>query len=232
MPLRTLAELLRVAYFESLRREGLSHARIAAQLGQSERHVRSYEKRLRGDFFAAEREVGLVREVEDFIAANRPKRTQVERRFSTFDPAEVRGAVDALVAEHRVVESAHGRLASSNRYVLLKTPRFHQRIDALNHFLDGVYAAVLHRLVHDERDNAMIKSVSFTALPKELQAYSSQLEQQLRVEIERLEQSAAAAGSGRRFTLGLSLASQEEPRRVTRPLRAERAAAQGLVRKS
>lgn len=60
---RTLAELLRMGYFEELRREGLSQAAVGERLGQTARHMRTLAAKLKSDFFEAEREVGLVREV-------------------------------------------------------------------------------------------------------------------------------------------------------------------------
>ena len=63
VPMRTLAELLRLNYFEVLRREGLSQTESGERLGQTARHMRTLASKLKSDFFTAEREVGLVREV-------------------------------------------------------------------------------------------------------------------------------------------------------------------------
>jgi len=41
VPMRTLAELLRLSYFEVLRREGLSQAAVGDRLGQTARHMRT-----------------------------------------------------------------------------------------------------------------------------------------------------------------------------------------------
>src|SRR5688572_22289163 len=68
IPIRTLSELLRLAYYEMLEREGLSGAEIAERFGQTPRHMRTLAQKLRSDFFAAEQEIGVVREVEDAVA--------------------------------------------------------------------------------------------------------------------------------------------------------------------
>src|SRR5512134_1051137 len=72
LPIKTLVELVRLAYFEHLARQGLSTAEIAARLGQTTRHMQSLARRLETDFFRAERGAGLVREVEAFVAAGEP----------------------------------------------------------------------------------------------------------------------------------------------------------------
>ena len=41
VPMRTFAELLRLSYFETLRREGLSQAAVGERLGQTARHMRT-----------------------------------------------------------------------------------------------------------------------------------------------------------------------------------------------
>ena len=72
VPMRTLAGLLRLTYFEILRGQGLSQAAIGERLGQTARHMRTLASKLKGDFFAAEREVGLVRDVENEVARTSP----------------------------------------------------------------------------------------------------------------------------------------------------------------
>src|SRR5687768_16087908 len=58
VPMRTLAELLRLSYFEVLRREGLSQAAVGERLGQTARHMRTLARKLKSDFFDAETEIG------------------------------------------------------------------------------------------------------------------------------------------------------------------------------
>jgi ParB-like chromosome segregation protein Spo0J len=211
IPMRTISELLRLAYYEVLRREGLTQAEVGRRLGQTDRHMRSSAQKLRSDFFAAERDVGLVREVETLVAQKTPLRQELPGLMPSWSEREVQRAVDELIEEKRVTAAEDGRLAVGARYVLLASDQFHRRIDALNHFLDGLHQAVMHRLVYDEKRTAMIKTISFSASPAALEAFVTRLEGELRREIAILEEQAQfEGGSEHRFTLGLTLAPSND----------------------
>jgi hypothetical protein len=210
VPMRTVSELVRLAYFEHLQREGLTQAEIGRRLGQTDRHMRSLAKRLKGDFFEAEHEVGVVRELENLIASARPRASELRAKLPGADGEELRRALAALEAEGRIERSADGRLQAPARYHVLSSEQFHHRIDALNHYLDGMYRAVLHRLVFDDREEAMVKAISFSALPEGLRAFVARLEGELRRDVAALEEEAQFAGKEEgRFTLGITLAPQE-----------------------
>jgi hypothetical protein len=212
VPMRTLTELLRLSYFEHLRHKGLSQAEIARRLGQTDRHMRSLAQRLRGDFFAAEQQVGLVREVEDLIAAGDKTPAQLAAKLPHTEPSELASALEALEKEGRVERGARGALQTPARYHVLSSAQFHHRIDALNHYLDGMYRAVVQRLLLDRREGAMVKAISFSAQPEALQAFVERFEGELRRGIAALEEEAAfGGGAGQRYTLGLSLAHAEPP---------------------
>lgn len=209
VPMRTLAELLRLTYFEALRREGLSQAAIGERLGQTARHMRTLASKLKGDFFAAEREVGLVREVENEVARSSPTAKALHQSLPAWAAEQVDDAVATLVAEGRVVRDK-GRLRIAPRYLVLSSDKFHHRIDALNHFLDGVTRAVTQRLIFEERDQAMVKTISFVARPAKLEELLRSLEANLRRDIAVLEEDAQFEGEGRRFVLGV-FAAKDEP---------------------
>jgi ParB-like chromosome segregation protein Spo0J len=202
VPMRTLAELLRLAYFEVLRREGLSQAAVGERLGQTARHMRTLESRLKGDFFTAEAEVGLVREVESEVARSSPTAKQLAAALPGWSEDDVERAVTTLVEEGRVVRDKT-RLKIAQRYLVLGSDKFHHRVDALNHFLGGVTQAVLQRLLFDERDEAMVKTISFVARPARLQEFLRTLEANLRREIAALEEDASFEGEGQRYVLGV-----------------------------
>lgn len=205
--MRTLTELVRLAYFEVLRRQGLTQAEIGRRLGQTDRHMRTLAQRLRSDFFAAEREVGLVRQVETTVAEKRPTEAELIEALPSWRAQEIRRAIEELIEEKRVSRTPDGRLELGKRYVILASDQFHRRIDALNHFLDGLYQAVMHRLVFDEKQNSMIKTITFSADPKALEAFITRLEGELRREVAALEEQVVFEGSAEhRFTLGLTLA--------------------------
>lgn len=211
VPMRTLAELLRLAYFEALRREGLSQTAIGTRLGQTARHMRTLARKLKTDFFAAEREVGLVREVESEIARSSPTTKRLHESLPGWSAAEVDAAVETLLAEGRVVRNKQ-HLEIARHYVVLGSDKFHLRIDALNHFMTGISRAVTQRLIFEEREEAMVKTISFVADPRQLREFLSTLEANLRRDIARLEEDAQFEGGGQRYVLGMFAAQERSER--------------------
>lgn len=209
VPMRTLAELLRLSYFEVLRREGLSQAAIGERLGQTARHMRTLASKLKSDFFAAEREIGLVREVESEIARSSPALRALQAALAGWTSGDVEQALGTLLAEGRVVRDK-GRFKIAPRYSVLSSDKFHHRVDALNHFLAGVTRAVAQRLLFEERDRAMLKTISFVARPARLEELLRTLEANLRREIAVLEEEAQFEGEGRRYVLGVFAAQDAE----------------------
>jgi hypothetical protein len=216
LPMRTLAELLRLAYFEHLSREGRAVGEIAEHFGQTPRHMRTLARRLESDFFQPERDVALVREVEALVGARSPMTdAQVVAALPSWDARDVHGAVARLVDDERLERDPAGQLCIAKRYVVLRSDEFHHRIDSLNHLLDGTYRAVLHRLVFDDRVTSLMKTISFSALAGELVAFVQRLEGELRRELAVLDENATFAGHGDdRYTLGITLAPAGESPRV------------------
>lgn len=206
VPISSLTELVRLGYYETLARDGLSGPEIAEIFGQTARHMRSLASRLTGDFMAAEKHVGVVRELEDLVARKAPLEAELAALLPGIEPSAISAGLARLLEEGRLEREPSGRLRVARRYTVMTSEGFVHRIDALNHYLDGVYRAVVRRLLLDERDTAMIKTITFTAPPADLAAYLRQLEGDLRRDLAALEEKAAYGGApGRRFTLGLSL---------------------------
>ncbi len=211
LPIKTLVELVRLAYFEHLARQGLSTSEIAARLGQTTRHMHSLARRLESDFFRAERSAGLVREVEAMVAAAEPTDAEVLSHFASWPATDVTAAIALLLREDRI-ERAGDRLRTHQRYVVMRSDEFHHRIDSLNHFLDGTYRAVLHRLLFDNQATAMMKTISFSALPDDLIRLLRRIEAELRVELGAIDERATFAGQAdSRFTLVLASAPVADP---------------------
>jgi hypothetical protein len=207
VPMRTLAELLRLGYFEVLRRQGLSQAAVGDRLGQTARHMRTLARKLKSDFFSAETEIGLVREVESEIARSSPTLERLRASLPGWPEAAVDRAVQTLLAEGRITRDKR-RLTSAARYLVLSSDKFHHRIDALNHFLGGVTRAVAQRLIFEEREEAMVKTISFVARPQRFRELLKSLEANLRREIAALEEDAQFEGEGRRYVLGIFAAAE------------------------
>jgi hypothetical protein len=215
VPMRSLADLLRLSYFETLRREGLSQAAVGERLGQTARHMRSLARKLKSDFFAAESEVGLVREVESEIARSRPTLKRLYESLPGWPESEVDRALTSLLAEGRIARDKQ-RYETAQRYLVLSSEKFHHRVDALNHFLGGVSRAIAQRLIFEEREQAMIKTISFVARPEKFVELLRTLEANLRREIAALEEDAQFEGAGQRYVLGLFAAREApEPKELT-----------------
>jgi hypothetical protein len=208
VPMRTLSELVRLNYFEVLRREGLSQSTIGERLGQTARHMRTLASKLKSDFFTAELEVGLVRELESEVARSSPTAKSLYASSSGWAPAEIDQALETLLSEGRIVKKK-GRFEIAPRYLVLSSDKFHHRVDALNHFLDGVTRAIAQRLIFEERDRAMVKTISFVARPGKFEELLRTLEANLRREIAVLEEDAQFEGDGRRYVLGVFAASEQ-----------------------
>ncbi len=207
IPMRTLSELLRLAYFEVLRHEGLTQAEIGRRLGQTDRHMRSLAQKLRSDFFAAEREPGVMRELETIVAEKGPLPQELAGLLPSFSEFELKRALVELLAEKRVAAGPDGRLQVGARFVQLASDQFQRRIDSLNQFLDGLQQAVMHRLVYDQKQTSTIKTISFSANPAAVEAFIAQFEGTLRREVATLEEQARLdPGSAHQFTLGLTFA--------------------------
>lgn len=202
VPMRTLAELLRLGYFEVLRREGLSQAAVGERLGQTARHMRTLARKMKSDFFSAEHEVGVVREVENEIARSNPTDARLYAALPGWSKDEIDKAVDTLTSEGRVSRDG-GRLHIAPRYLVLSSDKFHYRVDALNHFLGGLTRAVAQRLIFEEREEAMVKTISFVARPEKLRELLRSIEADLRREVAALEEDAQFEGEGRRYVLGM-----------------------------
>ena len=206
VPVRTLVELVRLAYFELLSHAGLTQAQIARRFGQTERHMRSLARRMRTDFFRAEQEIGLLREIENLVATRSPTSAEIHALLRAFDAAQIDEAIHQLLQEERIVHDDSERLVISPKYVLLSSEQFQHRIDALNHFMDSVDRAIISRLVFDEREEAMMKTISFSAQPEKLRAFVRSFEGDLRRGISMLEEDAVFDGViGQRYALAISL---------------------------
>ncbi|MEO1269860.1 MAG: hypothetical protein AAFX99_17375 [Myxococcota bacterium] len=223
LPIRPFIELVRLAYFEHLKRQGMSAAEIAQHFGQSTRHMRTLAQRLESDFFQAERDVGLMREVEAKVAETTPTDQEIAEALPSWRTEEVEMAIAQLLEEDRIERREDGRLQTAQHYVIFSTEAFYHRIDSLNHFMDGAYRAVLHRMVYDDHQTAMTKAISFSSVPSELIAYVAHLEGELRRELATLDESATFQGQAeRRFTLMFAMAPvTEEPLMEPQPTEQE-----------
>ncbi len=210
VPVRTVVDLLRLSMYEELANQGLSVSEIAERLGQTPRNARLLRQRLDGDFFDAEKQIGLLRELEDHVSRQPCSSAELAEHFAQHDHAAVEVGINALLAEGRLELDANGRLRTGAKYVVLSSEKFHHRIDALNHHLQTMYRSLMERLVADNSQTAMIKTISFTAQPQALAALLKRLEGTLRQEIAQLEEQAAFDGDESRFAIGITATPSDE----------------------
>lgn len=208
IPVRTLVELVRLSLCEALVQQGSSTAEIAKRLGLTPRHVRSFRSRLQGDFFDAEKEVGLSRQVEDAVADKPLSAKALAQKLPGADRETLDATIAELIAEGRLDRDGSGALSIGKKYVVLTSDTFHQRIDALNHFFNAAYRATLERLVFDNRQTAMLKTVSFNATPDQVHEFMRRLEGHIRTEIAELEERASFDARGARFDMALAFTPQ------------------------
>ena len=212
IPIKPVLDLVRLAYYEHLHRQGMSTEQIAAQFGQTSRHMRSLAQRLDTAFFDAERDEGLGREIEAMAATPRTVE-QLIAGLPAWPADEVRGAIERLLAERRLERTDDGSLRAAQRYVVLRDEQFHRRIDSLNHFLDAAYRAIQQRLIRNDTRRGLMKTISFAATEADLIAWVERLEGQLRRDLAAIDEAAEFAGhADDRYTVCLGLAPKgEEP---------------------
>jgi len=206
IPMRTMSELLQRTYYETLRQQGLSRREIGRRLAQTYNHMTSIERKLSSDLLATERDIGVVRAVEAIVAAQTPLEKELPELLPLLAAQDVERAVKELLEEKRIRREEDGRLQIGTRYMLLASDRFEQRIDVLDRLLAGLHQAAMHRLVYDDGQTSMLKTITFSASPEALEALIARFVVELRRELAALNADAQSEGVTQRFTFGIALA--------------------------
>ncbi len=184
LPLGTVEELCRMAYFEEVRIRGkASQAETAQLMGKSLRTVGSLERRYRGGFLAPETELELTRDLEDALANEPLALEELHRRVAQIDVAEVKRLVDGLVNVKRV-EVRRGqdgvrRYALNPSYVSLVRDDVDAQLDGLGHQLKVIVAAVRSRFF-ERRHPAVARTLNFVADPEQMEALGDDFIMELR----------------------------------------------------
>ena len=168
VPLKDLLGWAEVAYFHEARRRGFRMREIAERFDISMRKAAQLSKRLKRHFLRPELEHELPRRVEFVLWAGPLSEPRIAQAVPAEDPADVRAALDRLLAEGRVVE-LEGRTA---RYAVVRSESrlvrgaMLARIDGLNNLLGSVAHAVYGRFFAAE-ERAFARTVSLRVRPQD-----------------------------------------------------------------
>lgn len=212
LPLKTLEDLCRLAYFEEARRRGdVSQAEVARAFGKSLRTIGTLEKQYRGNFLAPEHEIESTRAVEQAFAHGPRTVDEVVGSLDDLSSDEVRRTIVGLAAAGRIVtvEGVPLSYRLDHRFVSLVRGDLNARVDGLNHQLDVIGQAVSARFLSPQRES-VARSLSFVATPKGVEALGDELVRELRGRVIETEEAALKSGQPfQRFGVTMALAPME-----------------------
>ncbi len=152
VPLGDVTNLVQMAYFHSLRSQGLRVKAVGERLAISERTAKRLAKQLRENFLDSERRYDLPVRIEFMLWAQPMSRTKLKQVMTGVPSGDIDLAVEQLLSEGRA-EERPGRTAVlvANRAVnTLVRDSWLNRIGGLNSFLTNLADAVYGRFFRDE----------------------------------------------------------------------------------
>ncbi len=164
---KRLAEL---SYFHHARRRGLKLREIAELMGVSAPKVGLLSKQFKAHFAAAEVAHGLHRRVLTLLWARTQTRQWLLRALEDFAPDDVHAALDALIAQGKVVE-VPGR---TPRYQVAEgkhrmvNDAWLARLDGLQDMMSAV-GLTIQRRIFDRDARAFARSVRVDVLPEDIE---------------------------------------------------------------
>jgi hypothetical protein len=208
LPLGTLEDLCRLAYFEELRRGGATpQAEVARIFGRSLRTVGQLEREYRDDFLAPEHEVERTRRLEDALESGPLTAAEAATRLGE-SADELRGVLEGLAAAGRVHRLPDDRFALNHAFASLVRQDLTGRIDGLNHQLDVVTAAILTRFFNPSAP-MIARTLSFVADPATVEALAQRLAREMRATCGDAEEAALESGRAHRYGATLALAPMD-----------------------
>ena len=212
LPLSTVEELCRMAYFEEIRFGGHhSQAEAALLMNRSLRTIGNLERQYRSDFLAPADELTLVREVEEAFSDAPLTAAEAAEALPHIDPHDVERMVASLVALTRLVPATNGdagRFALDRSFVSLFRQDPEVQVDGLHHQMDVIVEAVLARFFTKE-STAMARTLSFVALPEEMEALNDELIRHLRARCIDAEENALKSRAHRKFAVTIAAAPMD-----------------------
>jgi len=214
IPMRTLSELMRMAYYAELRERGLPHNQIARHMDQTDRNIRYYALRHRENFFAGEVEPGLLRSVEELVAERSPTGAELRALLPEANERLLGVVLKDLLGEGRILLREDQRYVAGPMSAGLRHEGFEERLEALEPTLQALSEAVTSRLVYDESVGARIKSITFRGQEGATLGFLTRFEAELRQGLMELEKQADTSGRGQEYALNLTIGPTLEAKPV------------------
>lgn len=208
LPLKTIEELARLAYYAEARRDQTPQSEVARRFGKSLRTIGSLERMLRSNFLAPEAEVEAFRRVEAALEQEPATIAEMGERTG-MDPDEVGRLLSGLVAAGRVLEQVDGRYALDRRFQSLVQDDLKARVDGLNHQLDVVLGAVQARFLSPSKE-AMARTLDFVVRPEDVPALADAIVRALRTQVIDAEEAALKQGGFSGYGVTIALAPRLE----------------------
>lgn len=205
LPMVTVEELCRMAYFEEIRMRGHhSQAETAELMDRSLRTVGNLERQYRSDFLAPETELTWMRDLEHALSDAPLTRDQLADRLSDVDGTTLDRLLAGLVTMQRLTAHDDGRYALNRDFVSLVRDDLDAQLDGLRHQLDVIVQTVLQRFVGD-RTSALARTLSFVALPGDMATLSDDLIRELRSRCIDAEERALKSNDSDRYAVTLAI---------------------------
>lgn len=212
VPARDVQEWVRLAYFQELRRSGLTVAEACARLGISAPTGARLSRALKGDFLGVvEEEHDLPKRIALMLWAGPLSRARIGQVLPGSSPEAIDHALQILVQEERVVERT-GRtptfeiVGAEDRLV---RPGWAARLGALGSLLDNVIDVVHGRFLEDS-GSAFARTVSFRMRESDRAELLRFYEESLFPFLKKLEERARDTGDRQTVRLSILWSSERE----------------------
>ena len=208
LPLKSIEELARLAYYAEARRDQTPQAEVAVRFGKSLRTIGGLERQLRSDFLAPEAEVEAFRRVEAALEQG-PLDVEAVAKRTGLPSGDVARLMRGLTTTGRAKKQTDGTYALDHSYRSLVQQALKARIDGLNHQLDVVLAAVQGRFLAPERE-AMARSFDFVVRPEDVQSLADAIVRGLRTQVIDAEEAALKTGGFQGYGVTVALGPRAE----------------------
>lgn len=204
LPLKSLEELARLAYYAEARRDQTPQAEIARRFGKSLRTIGTLERQLRSDFLAPESEIESTRKIEAVLAQGAMPQSELAE-CSGLEADQAQRLIKGMLATGRLLKQGDGRIALNRSFVSLVQSDLKARVDGLNHQLDVILDAVQARFLAPKRD-AVARTLDFVIRADQLPGLADTIVRLLRAEVIDAEEAALKGEGFEEFGLTVALA--------------------------